>query len=68
MKKTERQAYVLRRAREIAATGHHIDYLTIQNALVSQGYDEARDWLKPNSLRGELEQICDQARKRRADA
>jgi len=36
MNKPERRAYVLRRAREMAATGHHFDYLTIQNALLSQ--------------------------------
>ena len=68
MNKPERRAYVLRRAREMAATGHHIDYLTIQNALLSQGHDEVRDWLAKPSLRRELEQICAEARKGREDA
>jgi hypothetical protein len=61
------RAYIIRRAREMAATGHHDDYLTIQNALLSQGYPEARKWLGTVRMRKELEKICIPAREKLAE-
>ena len=64
-RKEQRQEYMSRRARELAASGDHIDNLTIENALIREGYPEARTYLDRNSIRQDLKEICDRAREAR---
>jgi hypothetical protein len=61
-RKVEREAFVLQRARKLAKTGRHINYLTIERELVRNGFYEARQWLDRYYLRRELQQICNKAR------
>jgi hypothetical protein len=65
-RKEQRHAYVHRRAYELAGTGQHRDYLTIEQALIAEGYPEARDLFDRNSIRDDLRQICARARKEQA--
>jgi len=58
----QRRAYVNKRAYELAQTGNYKDYLGIENALIQEGYPEARDWLDRDSIRDDLKAICDNAR------
>jgi hypothetical protein len=67
VKKTERQEYVLRRARELAETGQYSGYQLIELALRHEGYAEARGWLDNELLRKELDQICLLARRRKGE-
>ena len=67
-RKEQRHAYVLRRARELAASGDHRDYLTIEWAIIEEGYPEARDLLDRDYLRKELKETCDRARSKSTDA
>ena len=59
MKKAEKQAYVRRRAYELAESGTCTDYVTIEILLDREGYPEARDWLDDEYLRESLNKICD---------
>jgi hypothetical protein len=68
MKQEEKKAHVHRRAYELARSGLHIDYLTIENQIVGEGYPEARDWLDRDGLRRDLKEICDRSRRDRSDA
>jgi hypothetical protein len=68
MKQEEKKALVVRRAYELAASGEHIDYLTIEDQLAREGYPEARDWLDREGLRRTLKEMCDRSRKGRNDA
>ena len=61
--KEARQVYMRRRAFELAESGDHIDYLTIEAALINEGYPEARTYLDRNSLRDDLKAACDRARR-----
>jgi hypothetical protein len=56
-------AYVFRRANELAPTGRHIDYLTIETEIIQEGYPEARDWLDRDNLRRDLKAIYDRSRR-----
>jgi hypothetical protein len=60
--KEARQVYMRRRAFELAESGQHIDYLTIEAALINEGYPEARTYLDRNSIRDDLKVACDRAR------
>ena len=62
MRKAEKQEYVSRRARELAESGRHRDYLTIERELASEGFPEARGWLDNDTLRQHLKLLCDKAR------
>jgi hypothetical protein len=68
MKQEENKAQALRRAYELAGSGEHIDYLTIEDQLAREGYLEARDWLDREGLRQTLKEICDRSRKGRTSA
>lgn len=63
MSKEERKIYVIRRAYELARTGQYADVWAIENALIGEGYSEARDLLDRHSVRDDLNSICTQARK-----
>lgn len=62
MKKPERIEF-LRRARELAASGHYSGYEQIVHVLRREGYAKARVWLEDDLLRSELDQICAESRK-----
>ena len=53
----------LRRARELAASGHYSGYEQIVHVLRREGYAKARVWLEDDLLRSELDQICAESRK-----
>jgi hypothetical protein len=67
-KREQRQSECRRMAFELAQSGRHLDYLTIENELVKAGFPEARDWLDRDGLRQDLKRICDQSRNGRTDA
>lgn len=54
-----RDAKILFRAIELAESGYHIDCLTIESALVNEGYGEAAGLLRNVRLRSGLRTICD---------
>jgi hypothetical protein len=62
IQKTQDRSVALDRARELAATGRHINYLTIETQLWNEGHFQARIWLDDIALRGELKQLCDHSR------
>jgi hypothetical protein len=62
MKKAASREDVVSRARELAAAGGHLNYITIETKLWNEGYFQARIWLDDIVLRAELKQLCDQAR------
>ena len=68
MDKSEQQAYVRSRAKELAATGEHIDWISVEHCLQREGHIEARDWLDDEILRRDINSICDQSRKEKPDA
>ncbi|HEX8573065.1 MAG TPA: hypothetical protein VF759_09965 [Allosphingosinicella sp.] len=58
MRKRERQAYILQRAREMAATGEYRNWHHIEVHLRSDGYPEARSVLDDSFIRRELDEAC----------
>jgi hypothetical protein len=65
--KEQRRAKFMQEAYELARSGRHRDYLSIESAL-SGVYPEAREWLDNNSIRDDLRRMCDNARKESDDA
>lgn len=57
--KAESRAFIAGRARELAASGRHRNYLTIETELWNEGHFQARIWLDDIGLRGELRQLCE---------
>jgi hypothetical protein len=62
MRQAASREEVVSRARELAAAGGHLNYITIGTELWNEGYFQARIWLDDIVLRGELKQLCDRAR------
>jgi hypothetical protein len=61
MSKAQREArasYIERRAFELARGGTHANWLSIENAIRLEGYEEARGELDRRWLRDELNEIC----------
>lgn len=59
MNKSERQGYVLRRARELALSGEHADWLSVETELrFNEDFAEAREWLDSRFTRDELDRLC----------
>lgn len=56
-----REAYICKRAYELASSGMHIEPITVISALVKEGYPEAADILKSDDIRGDLHVICAQS-------
>jgi hypothetical protein len=54
----QREAYICKRAYELAASGFHIRPLTVVNTLVEEGFPEAADLLRIRALRDDLRTIC----------
>lgn len=68
MNKREREEYIVRRARELAATGKYNDYMIIEAVLRSEDLPETRHVLDDAHFRNELNQICANAKKGGANA
>jgi hypothetical protein len=68
MNKSEQQAYVRSRAKDLAATGKHADWISVEHWLQREGHIEARDWLDDEMLRRDINRICDRSRKEKPDA
>jgi len=62
MNKNQRHEYIVRRARELAATGKYLNYTVIEAVLTSEGLPGARHVLDSVWLREELNQSCAKAR------
>jgi hypothetical protein len=58
----ERLAYIGRRAYELARSGYHEDFASIQSALMGEGYADGVAWLEWPGVMSALEQICSIAR------
>lgn len=65
MKKVEVEEYLGRRSRQLAESGDHGDYMSIERALRSEGYERARGFLDSKFLRWELNGLCNRARRAR---
>lgn len=61
MKKSERIELIHEKAYEYACSGKHMNYLTIESALTSEGFIEARTELDNRYIRDELNNICIEA-------
>jgi hypothetical protein len=62
----DRLAYVGRRAYELAQTGRHEDFASIQQAIIDEGFDEWVPWLERPGVIESLNQICVSARRQGA--
>lgn len=56
----KREAYICKRAYELARSGMHIEPLTVVSVLVREGYPEAADLLKIENFRRDLHVTCAQ--------
>lgn len=65
--KEQRKSDCMSEAYQLAQSGKHLDYLTIENAL-SGRYPEAREWLDRDSIRDDLRRMCNKARQEGGDA
>jgi hypothetical protein len=61
MKKAERHAEILRRAKELAKTGNYGSWLDVEMALRREGLAEARGLLDSRIERHSLDVICEHA-------
>jgi hypothetical protein len=61
MRRDERLASMLDRARELAARGHYP--MMIEAVLKANGFAEADEWIDQPHIRRELRDIADRARK-----
>jgi hypothetical protein len=64
MTKEERKSYVSSRAVELAQSGKHSSYQTIEIAIGAEGYPEARDWLDDHAFRDYLDRLCERTTKK----
>lgn len=65
MNKERRRSYVYRRAFKLDTSGYHLDYLTIENTIIAEGYPEARGWLDQQAIRDDLRQAHQYARQKK---
>jgi len=64
MRKEERSKTIDRRADEMAWSGQHEDWMSIERALRREGFLEARQLLDSQFRRQELNEMCRQAREK----
>jgi hypothetical protein len=57
-----RHAAFMRKAYGLANSGKHCDSQTIEKALLDD-YPEAREWLDHSSVRDDIRQMCERARR-----
>jgi hypothetical protein len=65
MNKKERHEYIMKTAREMAASGKYRDYLGIEVVLRRDGFHEARSLLDSRSIREELKELCNEAQSKK---
>ena len=58
MVRKQRSEYIYRRAYELAASGLHLEPITIISALIGEGYPEAAEILDGALVRDDLRQLC----------
>jgi len=58
MANQDRLAYVGRRAYELAQSGAHEDFASIQQAIIDEGYAESVPWLEFPGVMTALAEIC----------
>jgi hypothetical protein len=59
----EREAYVVKRARELAASGRYFSWRDVEVVLrFEEDLPEARQWLDNPVIRDELDRLCQRAR------
>ena len=58
MTRDKREDYIYSRAYELAATGLHLEPITIIAALIKEGYPEAAELLDSPLIRNDLRQVC----------
>jgi hypothetical protein len=54
----KREDYIYSRAYELAATGLHLEPITIVSALIKEGYPEAAEVLDNPLVRNDLRRVC----------
>ena len=64
----KRLAYVGQRAYELARSGEHEDFASIEQAIMDEGYDESVPWLERPGVIEALNQICIVSRQPEANA
>ncbi|HEX7642739.1 MAG TPA: hypothetical protein VF472_11090 [Burkholderiaceae bacterium] len=62
--KRERAEYIRKRSLEMAQSGEHTDWQSIEHALRMEGLSEARQQLDSKTVRAELNDLCQQARQK----
>lgn len=62
MKKNETREIILKRADELARSGKHDGYMTIELQLKQEDYREARTILDNSDIRKELNQLCEESK------
>jgi hypothetical protein len=60
-RKEERYSYVRKRADELAVSGKYRDWLSIETAIIGEGYGEARSILDDKFIRDNLNELCNTA-------
>lgn len=68
MRKKEREEIIYRRADELARSGKHQEWRTIETELRREGFLEARQLLDSRFLRQELNNMCKHAQKACAES
>lgn len=63
MRKKEREEIINKRADELAMSGKHQKWITIETELRQEGFLEARQLLDSKFRRQELNNMCEQAKK-----
>lgn len=58
MGQTKRIEYINQRAYDLAASGFHINPITVITALVQEGYPEAAELLNSAIIRADLRRVC----------
>ena len=58
MVRRKRSEYIYGRAYELAASGHHLEPLTIISALINEGFPEAAEILDSPLIRNDLREVC----------
>ena len=58
MVRKKRSDYIYSRAYELAASGHHLEPLTIISALIHEGLPEAAEILDSPLIRNDLREVC----------
>ena len=50
--------YVARRAYELASTGRYPDFVSIEEAIIAEGYAESVPWLEMPGVIASISEIC----------